>query len=398
MKQRCAFTITELLALLAIITMLLALTIPALARTRAGSGVAGSMANIMTLGVAHVVYAADWNGRQVTWTVDDLGAYDSVLDYNVTNGCTSALDPDCHPGIVWGWGQNGSLYGYWMNNAGYHWAVMPINFDGGASHFGQFRFPNTRPFHEYVNGRVYDPVFYAPLDTLPLEIVEPAFDEPAELDISTELNPPIWISYVMSPAAMYDPGVMRANADGGWQDPWSFDQGFQSPGLFQASYPALKTFMLEHHWLQNPPPDICNPGFSRFGSVLPCEPWYFNHSIDSEPVTLFYDLSVRLLPNTEVLAGDQQVLKQTGEIDGLWHRGTPFGESGYFIDVSFDGVPLSHHILTTDGILGRDTLGDQGAAAAWDGAGFKPAAAAAKEASFSVNTGPRPALTLEPQP
>jgi len=31
--------------------------------------------------------------------------------------------------------------------------------------------------------------------------------------------------------------------------------------------------------------------------------------------------------------------------------------SGYQIDNGFDGVPLSHHVLTTDGILGRDTLG-----------------------------------------
>ena len=75
-------------------------------------------------------------------------------------------------------------------------------------------------------------------------------------------------------------------------------------------------------------------------------------------MTLFYDGHVRLLPNTEVFAADQQILKQTGGVDGLWHRGTPFGEDGYFISAGFDGVPLSHHILTTDGILGRDTLAE----------------------------------------
>ncbi len=64
-----------------------------------------------------------------------------------------------------------------------------------------------------------------------------------------------------------------------------------------------------------------------------------------------------MLPNSEVLAADFQVLAQTGNVDGLWHRGTPFGANGYFIDASFDFVPLSHHVLTTDGILGRDTLG-----------------------------------------
>ena len=45
-------------------------------------------------------------------------------------------------------------------------------------------------------------------------------------------------------------------------------------------------------------------------------------------------------------------------MDGLWHRGTPFGDDGYYIPFGYDGVPLSHHILTTDGILGRDTLAE----------------------------------------
>jgi hypothetical protein len=161
----------------------------------------------------------------------------------------------------------------------------------------------------------------------------------------------------MSPAAMFNPEVMRANADGGWQDPWSFDLGFQAPGLFQAQYPDLKTLVIEHHWVQDRPTE-CNPNLEGgFGSVYPCEPYYFNHGLDSQPVTLFYDGHVRLLPNAEVLAADQQVLKQTGGTDGLWHRGTPMGEAGYFIDFGFDLVPLSHHVLTTDGILGRDTLG-----------------------------------------
>ncbi len=94
-----------------------------------------------------------------------------------------------------------------------------------------------------------------------------------------------------------------------------------------------------------------------FGYGVECEPYYFNHGIDSTPATLFYDGHVRLLPNTEVFDADQQILKQTGGVDGLWHRGTPFGEDGYYISFGYDGAPLSHHILTTDGILGRDTLG-----------------------------------------
>jgi hypothetical protein len=50
------------------------------------------------------------------------------------------------------------------------------------------------------------------------------------------------------------------------------------------------------------------------------------------------------------------MLKMTGGVDGLWSRDTPFGESGYFGELSFDGTTVSHHILTTGGIRGRDTL------------------------------------------
>ena len=80
-------------------------------------------------------------------------------------------------------------------------------------------------------------------------------------------------------------------------------------------------------------------------------------SATSEPATLFYDGSTRLLPNAEALAADAQVLKQTGE--GLWHRGTPFGANGFYGNFSFDGTIVSHHILTTDGILGRDTVANK---------------------------------------
>ena len=151
---------------------------------------------------------------------------------------------------------------------------------------------------------------------------------------------------------------MRSNAAGGWQNPWNIINGHESPGLFQAMYPDLKTQMIEHHWLQGPPAD-CNPDFDGPWGIgfEGCEPYYFNHGINSSPATLFYDGHVRLLPNTEVLLADLQVLKDTGGVDGLWHRGTSFGEDGYFIQYGLDGVPLSHHILTTDGIMGRDTLG-----------------------------------------
>ncbi len=350
------FTILELLVVVLIVALLLAVALPVIGKVRGDAGVQGSMANLVTLDVAHVLYAADWNGRQVTWVVDDLGFYDSVWDYNDAHGgCSGQHDPGCHPPVLGGWGCDGHLYAYWTNFPGYPWAVEPINWSGGATRFGNFRFANFKAFHDYVTGRFYEPTFYAPNDTVPHEAVEPLFDEPCEFAV--EGNPPLWVSYALSPAAMFHPDVMRANAAGGWQDAWSLPHGFESPGLFQAQYPDLKTHMIEHHWVQNPPAE-CNPGFDPTFNTYNCAPYLFNHGIDSTPVTLFYDGHVRMLPNTEVFAADQQILKQTGGVDGLWHRGTPFGEDGYYIPFGYDGVPLSHHILTTDGILGRDTLAD----------------------------------------
>ena len=357
--RAAGFSFIELLAVLLIVAVLAAIALPAIGKVRQTSGVEQSLANLVTLGVAHVLYAADWNGRQVTWAVDDLGVYGSVENYCAAHGG--------YPPLLAGWGcivyGDCALYAYRpCLSSGHNWAVKPIGFpDGqGVDGFGNFRFLNFKAFHDYVNGRFYDPTFYAPNDTVPYEVAALFFESPWEYD--PQGNPPIWSSYVLSPAAMYDPDVMRSNAAGGWQNPWDLDYGFQSPGLFQAQYPDLKTQMIEHHWLQEPPAD-CNPNWGGpWGRG--CEPYYFNHGIDSTPVTLFYDGHVRLLPNAEVFVSDQQVLKQTGGVDGLWHRGTPFntyrdpgGPGGYFIEYGYDGVPLSHHILTTDGILGRDTLG-----------------------------------------
>ncbi len=379
--SRRGSTFVELLVVCVAVALLLAVSLPVLARVRGDSGVAGSMDNLATLAIAHVLYAGEWGGRQVTWVVDDLAEYGSVDEYNQTHGCDGPGDAGCHPGVIAGYGCDGHLYGYHMHPPAHHWAHSPINFEGAAKYFGNFRFANFRPLHMYVTGRCYDPVFYAPKDSLTLEEAAPAFEEPCEFPQA--FNAPIWTSYALSPAAMFHPGVLRANAEGGWQSPWDFAEGFESPGFFQAKHPALKSHMIEHAWLQNAPPG-CNDDFYGFGSVLDCEPYYFNHGIDSAPVTLFYDGSVRLLPNTEVLAADQMILKQTGGEDGLWHRGTPFGENGYWISEAVDGTALSHHILTTGGILGRDTI-----------AGPMPAAAVKGKRAWIGGPGPpSPSLTF----
>ena len=126
--------------------------------------------------------------------------------------------------------------------------------------------------------------------------------------------------------------------------------------MSQIRYPTLKTHLLEHQWLQNVEVP-CNPAFSAFGSVLDCEPFYFNHALTSQPVTLFYDGHVALVGTHEAMLADRRHANQFGY--GLWSRDTPFGDNGYLIALGYDFAESSFHILTTDGALGRDILGKE---------------------------------------
>jgi hypothetical protein len=188
-------------------------------------------------------------------------------------------------------------------------------------------------------------------------------DDPGEFTVSVaECNPPIWSSYCFSPAANFNPAVFRPDdpnlpaGQRGWQSAWSLPAGFRSPSMGQIRYPDLKTHMLEHQWLQNVEVG-CNPAFDDFGSVLDCEPYYFNHALTSQLVTLFYDMHVAMVGAHEAMLADRRHKAQFGY--GLWSRDTPFGEDGYMIGLGYDFAETSFHILTTEGGLGRDVLGKE---------------------------------------
>ncbi len=57
----------------------------------------------------------------------------------------------------------------------------------------------------------------------------------------------------------------------------------------------------------------------------------------------------------EALSSDRRAERQSGY--GLWSRDTPFTETGYFTEEAYDFVETSYHILTVDGVRGRDTVG-----------------------------------------
>ena len=151
------------------------------------AGVQQSMSNLVAQSAAHLLYAADWNGRQVTHNPDDLGVYQGdVAAYNAANCSGDQLDPDCHPPLIAGLGptSNPNLWLIWAYWSTFSNAIMlqPINFPGppndssGSDGWGWFRFGvQPKPFQDYLNGRYQDPIYYAPKDRDILDHLEPCF-------------------------------------------------------------------------------------------------------------------------------------------------------------------------------------------------------------------------------
>jgi hypothetical protein len=131
--------------------------------------------------------------------------------------------------------------------------------------------------------------------------------------------------------------------------------------------------MLEHHWLQGRK-KACNPAFPD-GTYLGCQPYFFNHAWESSPVTLFYDGHIEQLGARDAVRMNARVVMQTGGTTGhgLWSKdctgmtapsypmddGT-YVTGGYYMGqgISSDWTSTSYHILTIDGIRGRDKSAD----------------------------------------
>ncbi|MHC4948410.1 MAG: hypothetical protein ACYTG1_09130 [Planctomycetota bacterium] len=209
-------------------------------------------------------------------------------------------------------------------------------------------------------------MFYAPKDRVPISLVEPLFEDPSEFPSPSLTDSSLYLSsYCWSPAAMYNPEVFRT-PDRVWRDPMWLAGGFRTPTYAQAKYPELKTHMWEHHWLQNATKD-CN-FLVLNGRYDNCEPYYYNHSVESAPATLFFDGHIEPLGQREAAQAAKRMEAQVGW--GTWKIDTPLGGSynqdgscgiglsgsmgGYFGHVGTDWTCASHNVLTMEGILGRD--------------------------------------------
>lgn len=348
-RSHRALTIVDVTVGVASATVLAAVVGATAASMRPSSNEAISMANLMQLGVSQALYAWDHDGLQWCGHSSDFGlSGNSCSVYVNTVGCPDQM--------LLGWDQFGGLWGYWISGG-----LCPPNYPSGCGNwivytpsnwttdplFGAWRMTQARSFHNYANGRFYDPVYYAPNDRRAYRLASPMFDYPNEFVYSSTVPDQVVIgSYGMSPSAMWHPDVFRAPVEGGFRDPGSFVESFERQSLFSATHADLKTLMFEMRWNQggNPP----STGGLASGEVL------YNQSADSRPISLFYDGHVWFLSNKAAIADDASLIARG--LDGLWSRDTPLGADGFFGALSVDGSRTSHSVLTTGGIHGRDIL------------------------------------------
>ncbi|MBM4113219.1 MAG: type II secretion system protein [Phycisphaerae bacterium] len=369
------FTIIELLVVVTIIALLIALLVPAIGKARDAALLTQSQGNLRNLAAANSAYAAAWNDRQWGLTADDVGQYGNCCwnDYNTqTGGCPASTvlgyGGTCPPG-----GGTG-LWGYWIpctyGSNGGNWIVTWPMFLGGSpcgsnldAGFGSWRMANVESFNKYVGGRFYDRVFYAPKDKYLLGRAECALEIGDPFTLLQDMQDGVVFgTYVFSPAAMWSPDVFSAK---GFKTPCTQSKAaWKSPAVGQAAYPDLKTRMLEHQWLQNPPPAEYNGAFTNSK-----EPWYFNLGYNSSPCTMFFDGHISVSGVAGAMNADQQVYSQNQAAGGLanpglWVRnitvGPWAGYNGYYTAVAaYDTqVNSSYHVFTTDGILGRDFMNE----------------------------------------
>ena len=328
-------TIVEACVAVASIIVILTMTTTVLASRRSGID---AQAKLALLAQAHACYAADWNERQWSALPYDTGQF--------SNPCSSY--PACVPQQLFGFDTNGALWGWFLgggpcNALSYpgscnNWnQYVPLDFNW---RHGSFRMPNMQGFREYVSQRYYAEEWYVH-DDPGYAVASTLFDYPAEFTYSPALDNYADSSFCLSPAALFNPGVFRARADGGYQSPTQFADSFRTPSVTQCTHPSLKTRMCEYGWYRGAPQD----GLA------------FTAGLESAPYAMFFDGSVASVRMADAQQQDFTVYDASPTKDGLWTRETPFGKFGWDpMNQRFDGRASGFHMLTRDGILGRDLL------------------------------------------
>jgi len=404
--RRQGFTIIELLVVVAVIGLLVALLLPAIGRARESAQSTQSQSNLRNIGSAAGVYSVDFQDRQWSPIPEEFGKIKvtdtaewskwakSRCSGQLRLGKTSSGDqgffiPLADPPLC-----PKSQAGANISNLK---AYFPCSFKNADGNFGSFRLLNASSFSKYVGGRFYDDIFYAPKDLLVLnQIAELKGQYPGDGDFIGTAKSVILSSYCWSPAAMWAPDVLSSKS--GFQNPLAAaSAGKSTAGLWrtptanQARFSDLKTRVIEHSWLQNKPSNMIEMTSGKWnmrGTVNPDQlfkfngreafqtaadptgmkqPWWFNEASMSLPNSLFFDGHVGPIGVLESVNANSRVkLKNAAAPKGL--QGL-FAETGisdlgaapyqYGCYDNQAATGCSMHILTVDGITGRDMLGAQ---------------------------------------
>ncbi len=356
---RCSkgFTIIELLVVISIIALLIGILLPAISKARDSARVTQSQSNIRQISQTLQIYASEHNGRQFTAINDQMSYYGGFSGYQDATGIR-------HPSVLLGYAKENTT---WHIGGDSQW-VYPVTSFQDSSPNGMYRISNIGVLSQYMNGRFFDPVYWAPKDRGALESVSQWFDTPGGYVENAVTGGFKFPSYSLSPAAMVHPRVLAGDNEN--PDPWELSAGWRSPAISQARYSDQKSMVMEHHWLQNTDFD-CIPWLDG-GMYDGCQPYFFNASHLSTPMTAFYDGHVGSINISNTVAGQARLLQNT-ENGSLWHpevfsggyqndfRFTSFtGGNGYYNlrEVGHINSIPSPHTGTTDGILGRDRMID----------------------------------------
>jgi prepilin-type N-terminal cleavage/methylation domain-containing protein len=385
-NNKYGFTIVELLVVISIIALLVGILVPAVNKARDTAKMTQSKSNLHQVTIAMANYSADWNGDHFTSAPPDLSA-GARRGLPVETARQQMVGGSTPIGIRLGErSQADDTWVYFLNNIE---GVVPYAFYSGntaaavslgrapMAGFGTWRYPNALQVAEYMNGLPLHKAYFSPKDNIALRALEGCDSLNGSMCVSS-VGAGIWggdpawnsnmilapSSYCISPAMMYNAQVYAWNPDSDeeitFTDPMDINTGFRPSTIDQAQFPNLKSWLMEHYWLQNPVTDCGlnwdGSWFANLGSCWDgCEPFHFNNSYKSAPITAFSDGHVGTF---EVAQADRDdaLVGQSNEM-GLWHRFTGDGVNGYFNGRGSDWINWSGHTHTTGGIKGRDILG-----------------------------------------